>query len=133
MTENLTLSEKKDIILKKFNCQKTGNCCRTDGVVYATQTEINKMATELNIDITTFIQRYVQKKEGWLTIANQNFRKNCFLNDKNECRIYNCRPKQCKTYPNWPEIWKSEDSFFQELLLCPALKKAYIDSTVPAK
>ena len=125
------LKDRKDEILSHFKCQKTGNCCRVEGNVYASQTEINKMAESLNIDITTFMQRYVQKKNGWNTIANKNFRPNCFLNDNNECKIYTCRPNHCKTYPNWPEIWESNDTFMKETLTCPALKKAYLHVTTP--
>ena len=117
----------KEKILSHFKCQKSGNCCRTSGVVYATQPEINTMAKSLNIDITTFLNRYVQKKNGWLTISNQRFRPNCFLTEKNTCKLYKDRPKQCKTYPNWPEIWESKNNFLKETLLCPGLKKAFTD------
>ena len=133
MSPKGSILEQKDSILSQFKCQKTGNCCRTSGVVYASQSEINAMAAELKIDITTFFQRYVQKKNGWVTISNQHFRPNCFLTPNNQCRIYNCRPNHCKTYPNWPDIWESEDSFFKELLLCPALKKAYQTITPPSE
>ena len=116
--------EHKDTILAQFKCHQTGNCCRFDGVVYASAQEIEAMAKVLGIDIVSFMEKYVKRKDGWMLIADRAHRPNCFLNEKNQCEIYDARPKNCKTYPNWPEIWRDEESLYKETLLCKGLREA---------
>jgi Fe-S-cluster containining protein len=115
----------KEKILSYFTCQKTGNCCRADGVVYASQIELSKMANLFGIDINIFKKKYVKKKNGWSILADRTHRPNCFLTEDNSCKVYSARPEHCQTYPDWPEIWKSENTLQTETQLCPALKKAY--------
>ena len=119
--------EIKQQILSKFRCQKTGNCCRRDGIVYASQDEIKEMAASLDIDIATFMSRFTKRDNGWTVISTQRFRPNCFLDDNNGCSIYNARPKHCRTYPDWPQIWDNKESLLTEASLCPALKKACLN------
>ncbi len=119
--------EDKEKILDKFVCQKTGNCCRTSGYVYATEKEIDGMATLLEITNEKFKELYVRRENGWNVIASERHRTECFLNKKNECQVYAERPGHCRSYPNWPEIWEDETSLIKETCLCPALKKAYFE------
>ena len=120
----MDINFKKDEILSYFSCQKTGNCCRADGIVYVDVSEIEKMATLLGLCVTEFMTRYVRRKNGWMVIADHQYRKNCFLDQNQHCKVYAARPKQCMTYPNWPEIWESKENLMKETLLCPALRKA---------
>jgi Fe-S-cluster containining protein len=119
--------EDKKAILEKFECQKTGNCCRESGYVYVTKDNIEKMSRLLNLSIETFREKYVTRHNGWDIIASDRHRPNCFLDKKNQCQVYDARPNHCRTYPNWPEIWESENTLIKETYLCPALKKAYFE------
>ena len=119
----------KEKILSKFNCQKSGNCCRTSGIVYASHSELQAMAKELDIDLASFLRNYTKKENGWTVISTTRFRPNCFLTKTNTCSIYQSRPKKCRSYPNWPEIWESKNSLMKEAALCPALKKAIMNIT----
>lgn len=114
-------------ILARFQCQNSGNCCRVEGWVYARDSEINAMAKHLGIDVATFRKQYVQHLDGWSTIAHPSFRPNCFLDCDNKCSVYPARPKACRTYPNWPEIWTSKATLLKEIEQCPGLKKAYLE------
>ena len=125
--KNKDLSEiqaKKAEILAAFQCQQTGNCCRADGYVYASGEEIEKMAAFLGIDTQAFMDKYVKKKNGWLVLADLEHRPNCFLTKNNLCQIHSCRPEQCRTYPDWPEIWDKKEHFYAEVLLCKGLQRA---------
>jgi Fe-S-cluster containining protein len=119
----------KEDILAKFECQKSGNCCRREGVVYATVPEMKAMADFLGINLGDFIQRFTQRKDGWYMIASPTHRPTCFLTPENTCSVYQFRPKACKTYPHWPSIWMSEEDILTELALCPGLKKAFEKAT----
>ena len=102
--------DKRHAILGVFECQQTGNCCRTEGVVYATPNEIEKMATVLGVSVHEFMDMYVTRKNGWFVIADRVHRPNCFLDKQNRCGVYKARPKACQTYPNWDSIWASEEA-----------------------
>ena len=114
----------KEEILSYFQCQSTGNCCRTPGYVYASHAEIIKMAQILDISIETFRAHFVQTINGRNLIATPQFRHNCFLNDNNECTVYDGRPHHCQTYPNWPYIWKNDQELLNESEQCKGLKLA---------
>ena len=122
-------NEIKQKILAKFSCQKSGNCCRAEGYVYASEKEMIRMAAHLNMTIEDFKAQYVIYDKGWSLIASERHRPNCFLNEKNQCAIYPERPTHCRTYPDWPEIWESHDAIIKETFQCPALKKAYYEVT----
>ncbi|RAP32665.1 hypothetical protein DID77_04295 [Candidatus Marinamargulisbacteria bacterium SCGC AG-439-L15] len=118
------ISHYKDQILNAFECQQTGNCCRADGYVYANAKEIERMATHLEIDVSTFMARYVKTENGWTLISDLSHRPTCFLREDGGCGIYEVRPKQCRTYPNWPELWTSKEALMKETLLCKGLRRA---------
>jgi len=119
------LAKLKSEMLSAFVCQKSGNCCRCPGVVYATQPEISSMAKILDQSSIEFRQDYVVKRNGWDVIADTDHRPDCFLTITNTCSVYEGRPKACRTYPDWPEIWKSEERILKECQLCPGLKAAW--------
>ena len=124
MKENSELWKEKEQILSEFQCLNTGNCCKEDGTVYVSENNIKQMAQLLHLSELEFREKYVRKKNGWSVVADHNFRPNCFLNSCNQCSVYEGRPEHCKTYPNWPEIWNSEQSFKAELKICKGLREA---------
>jgi Fe-S-cluster containining protein len=66
----------------------------------------------------------VRKIEGWEVIASPDFRPRCFLTEENTCSVYELRPLACRTYPQWPQIWESEESLREETEKCPGLRRA---------
>ncbi len=119
------LQELKKQLLEKFECQKSGNCCRREGMVYVTIPDMQKMATFLGLQLNAFIQQFCKRENGWYVVASPTHRPNCFLKDDNTCSVYALRPKSCKDYPNWPELWENRESILAELSMCPGLKKAF--------
>lgn len=121
---SISMNEIKEKVLKEFQCQQSGNCCRCPGIVHVTQKDIESMATIKNIPVFDFMNNYVIRQNGWSVVASTTFRTSCFLNEKNQCDVYQARPEQCRTYPHWPELWESEERVVKETALCPGLKKA---------
>jgi Fe-S-cluster containining protein len=128
---NDSILQLKSQILAAFECQKSGNCCRRDGYVYATLPEMQKMADFLEVDLGSFMDRFVKRDSGWWVISSVTHRPNCFLTPENTCRIYPVRPPACKTYPHWPDLWVSKESILAEIAMCPGLKKAVDSLTSP--
>ena len=120
----MSLINNKEAILKLFACQQSGNCCKASGYVYVTNDNINHMAKTLNISVDLFLKQFVINIDGWKVIASPTFRTNCFLSSDQTCTVYDDRPTACKTYPNWPTIWESDETVIQESNQCPGLKKA---------
>jgi Fe-S-cluster containining protein len=118
------LHEHREEILKLFKCQQSGNCCRYPGFVYVTPENIKRMSAILNLSEEEFFKEYVQIQNGWPIIASKTFHQNCFLDCNNKCKVYEGRPDPCKSYPNWDQIWQSDESLIHESLLCPGLDKA---------
>ena len=116
----------KKAVLSNFNCQQTGNCCRASGVVYVAPDDMIGMAKILGLSVHEFVQNYTKTNRGWKVVADERFRPDCFLNSQNQCQVYASRPQACRTYPDWPDIWETDHSFKKEMLLCPALKAAYL-------
>ncbi len=118
------LIEKKSEILANFKCQNSGNCCKAAGYVYITPENRQKMAALLDLSLIEFQQSYTQKENGWEVIASPYFRQNCFLDAQNKCAVYSARPQACRTYPDWPNIWETDDTLLTESKSCPGLKLA---------
>ncbi len=115
----------KEDILSVFKCHQTGNCCRAEGFVYASDPDIVDMAAVLDLSVLSFREKYVLKKDNQNILASSQFRPACFLDSQNKCSIYSARPQKCKTYPHWPELWESEESIKKEITLCKGLRHAY--------
>jgi uncharacterized protein len=120
-----SLINRKKEILEKFQCDQCGLCCERGGLVYITDSEINSIADFLGLSTMKFRQQYVRKENGWNILSSQDFNQDCFFKN-GICSIYAGRPRQCKTYPNWPEIWESETDLKLEALQCKGLGKALL-------
>lgn len=115
-------------ILKLFQCQQSGNCCRCPGYVYVNQKDIKNMATIKKLSIHEFKEKFVQVKKGWSYIAAPNFQTTCFLDKKlKKCTVYKARPAACKSFPDWDMVWKNQESLSETARYCPGLAKAIKD------
>ena len=99
----------------RFSCTRCGNCCRNHGAyayVYLAEADVSAIARHLELDRATFLSRYCQEEDGWVTLRMDT--PACpFLGDGNACAIYPVRPKQCATWPFWREnlvrtTWEGE-------------------------
>jgi uncharacterized protein len=114
--------ERAFVVIDGFICCGCGNCCRrAGGYVYVDREEAKNMAYVLGVDLYLFKQKYLIESQGWWHLINGTGGACCFLDKENRCVVYEARPKKCRTYPSWPEIWQSRKSLDEERLLCPAL------------
>jgi uncharacterized protein len=118
------MQEFRKQVLSHFKCQQSGNCCKCPGTVYVTPEELEGMSKILDEPVLNFREKYIQKRNGWDTVANPDFRPDCFLDEDNRCKVYGSRPKHCRTYPDWDELWVSRDVIESEAEVCPGLRKA---------
>jgi Fe-S-cluster containining protein len=106
-----------------FECTECGKCCKTQGSVFMHPAEIRQAANMLKMQKDEFIERYASRtlqssddEECWIRLINTNQGACVFLDpETNHCGIYKVRPVQCWTYPFWPDLMKSPESWNQEV------------------
>ncbi len=99
----------------KFACTGCGDCCTgAPGYVWLSGAEIEAMAAEVGLPIDEFQRQYVRVvgiRKSLIERANGD----CifFDNKSRRCRVYQSRPRQCRTWPFWksnlatPAAWQA--------------------------
>jgi hypothetical protein len=106
-----------------FKCTECGQCCTgSPGYVWVKEDEILEMATFLNLSIEEFSKRYIRKAHGRFSLIEDPKTFDCvFLENKKKCRLYGARPKQCRTFPWWPENLASKASWQETAKRCEGI------------
>jgi uncharacterized protein len=129
----------------RFKCTGCGKCCTgPKGYIWISREEIEPLAKHLKISFDAFIAKYakVPTKSDLANYPNKEALKakylikevpsqsakgdyDCiFLSKEGACTIYNFRPKQCKTYPYWPDIMRSKRAWANERRFCEGIEHA---------
>ena len=99
-----------------------GKCCRgSSGYIWTSLDEQAAVAQHFSLSLQEFQRRYVERVGDLYSFTEVVIGKDdyaCVFFDvkKQQCSIYELRPKQCRTYPFWSTFKK-----FPELVLkeCP--------------
>ncbi|RME02664.1 MAG: YkgJ family cysteine cluster protein [Planctomycetota bacterium] len=105
-----------------FVCQKCGNCCRGEGYVYLSLQEIQRICQFLQMDITAFQRKYLEKHQRTMVLASHPNGDCIFLED-NLCKIHPVKPDQCRKWPFWPELIFNSQLFMEAKSYCEGLKE----------
>jgi Fe-S-cluster containining protein len=99
----------------RFACTGCGRCCTGRGnyMVEVDRAEQRRIQKLLGITWRWFRRRYVFRFDAESESLRVADGRCVFLGDDNRCRIYAARPRQCRTYPFWPELmtpsaWRAE-------------------------
>ena len=105
----------------RFECNGCGHCCIGEpGYVYLNQTEIDALAMAAEMDPAEFEETFVRrvgKRKSLLELANGD----CVFFDpfSRGCRLYEARPRQCRTWPFWHSNLRSRKAWDETCLACP--------------
>ncbi|MBI3818528.1 MAG: YkgJ family cysteine cluster protein [Planctomycetes bacterium] len=104
-----------------FGCNRCGNCCSNQsGFVWIEPDELEPMARRLQMTVEAFARRFVRRVDGRFSLIEQNG--SCsLLRNKNECSVYDDRPRQCREFPFWPSILDGGESYNNARELCPGI------------
>jgi hypothetical protein len=104
-----------------FSCNRCGNCCTNQsGHVWVEPDEIAAMAANRNIPLEAFSARFVRNVGGRLSLVEERGR--CaMLGDRNECTVYDARPRQCRDFPFWPGVLAGGEEFERARGVCPGI------------
>lgn len=101
-----------------------GACCTGEsGYIWVKYSEIEEMATFLELTIEEFATMYLKKVKHRYSIIEKplggdNFA--CIFFDviKKQCTIYPVRPRQCRTFPFWESFKNNSEEVKKE---CPGI------------
>lgn len=113
----------------RFECQQEGKCCMSRGeyaYVYLSFNDRRRLAAHLGISTAQFTARYAEKEDGLYQLKYPD--KDCPFFQDNRCSVYDARPRQCRTWPFWPEnlnktVWEREVASY-----CPGVGKGRLYS-----
>ena len=124
------MNEEKDWFEEglQFTCTQCGNCCVGDpGAVWVTREEERSIAQNLKLPLRTFRSKYITKIEGepsLVEVPSKRGQHCVFLQEgKKGCEIYPVRPRQCRTWPFWPENLRSFRNWIDATKYCPGMAK----------
>ncbi|HEV2972088.1 MAG TPA: YkgJ family cysteine cluster protein [Pirellulales bacterium] len=105
----------------RFQCTQCGDCCTgAPGYVWVNKAEIEALAAKLGIDVGDFQRKYVREvgvRKSLVEFANGD----CVFFDgqTRKCKVYDTRPRQCRTWPFWESNIRSEEAWRQTCEVCP--------------
>ena len=106
-----------------FVCLRCGNCCRPSGYVRVSPAECDAIASYLGLPVSAFIRDYtcVTRDRRGLSLTERGDGACIFLDGDGHCAVYAVRPRQCRTYPFWPEIVNSAAAWRRERQRCEGI------------
>lgn len=98
----------------RFECTQCGDCCTgAPGYVWVNAEEIAALAKHLGLSIDDFESQFVRKIGGRKSLIEFDNGDCVFFDGQTrKCKVYQDRPRQCRTWPFWdsntatPEDWK---------------------------
>ncbi len=102
----------------QFTCTQCGRCCTGEpGYVWVTKAEVAALAAHLKMDLHAFGRRYLRRIGRRYSLVEKS-NNDCVFYDGG-CTVYSVRPKQCRTYPFWPENLRSRTAWEEVAQECP--------------
>lgn len=110
-----------------FECQGCNYCCSCEpGFVFLSQEDLDKLSAHFSLSQEEFINTYCRKVDigiGYRISLLEKDNYDCIFLTEKGCACYESRPLQCKTYPFWPSITKSKETWDEESKGCPGFNK----------
>ena len=105
----------------RFACAGCGRCCSGEpGYVWVTKAEIEEMAAALGEALADFESRFVRQIGIRKSLIEQPNGDCIFFDGKaRRCRVYQARPRQCRTWPFWQSNLTSRQRWQQTCEACP--------------
>lgn len=109
----------------RFACQPDcGKCCTRHGeydYVYLEPDDITRLAAHFELPVKKFRAKWTKKDEGH-TVLKMDAPACPFL-DGSRCTVYGARPRQCESFPFWPENLATPEGWDELATFCPGVGK----------
>ncbi len=111
----------------QFECTRCGNCCTgAPGTVRVSSEEITRLARFLGLSRKAFKGIYTRQVKGYVSLREMPNYDCVFFDRETGCRVYEHRPKQCRTWPFWKAVVSSPERWNQEALHCPGMNEGRV-------
>lgn len=109
----------------KFRCTACGDCCTgAPGYVWVNAQEIAALAKRLDLSVEEFEQRYVRKVGIRKSLVEFDNGDCVFFDGKTrKCKVYEERPRQCRTWPFWDSNVRTPEAWQATCEVCPGSGK----------
>jgi hypothetical protein len=131
--KSFTHSERWYVAGLAFECTGCGTCCAGpgEGYVWTTAKEIALIAEKLGISEAEMRRKYVRKVGGGFSLVERADNRDCIFlvpdgDGCRKCRIYDARPRQCRTWPFWPGNLASPNDWAHAGLRCPGINRGAV-------
>jgi len=113
----------------RFACQQCGHCCRGTGTVRVSDAEIEELASRLDLADDAFRQIYTRTlRDGSVSLRERGNHDCVFYERGSGCRVYEDRPRQCRTWPFWGAVVHSPERWEEESRTCPGMDQGPLHS-----
>ena len=104
----------------RFECQRCGACCTgAPGTIYLAGDEIAPIARHLGISEKALRKDWCYPFRDSVSLREKDDGRCCFY--EGGCRIYPVRPRQCRTWPFWFDVMRSEKRWRKAARQCPGM------------
>jgi hypothetical protein len=102
-----------------------GKCCnQPGGVVFLARHDAAKLATHFSMEVESWLEQDCRRSaDGRWVLKSKGEDGSCiYLNDDNQCTVYDSKPDQCSAFPWWNENMRSTRDWHKTIQLCPGLR-----------
>lgn len=108
----------------RFECTACGKCCHNHGdgyeYVFSTRAERKALAAHFGLSLRRFEAEYCERVAGRLSFRGKDGA--CIFLEDGKCSVYALRPRQCSTFPFWPELLESRSAWERDVAsFCPGV------------
>jgi len=105
-----------------FKCTGCGQCCTGGpGYVWLSEEDISQLIDHLKISRKEFFDRYTRQLFHRISLKEDRKTYDCVFLKGNRCEVYSARPKQCRTFPWWPEHLSSPEAWKEAAKQCEGI------------
>ena len=107
----------------RFGCVQCGCCCTGEpGIVKVSWGELDLIAHTLGVTAKQLLDKgVVEPYQAAYRLHEDPQNGNCVFFENNGCRIYNARPRQCRTWPFWFHNMRNEENWEAVAACCPGI------------
>jgi hypothetical protein len=106
----------------RFQCRRCGACCTgAPGYVWLQTGEAAAIAARIGIEHEDFLSRHTRRVFGLLSLKEDPDGRCVFFEPGRGCRVYEARPRQCRTWPFWERIVAGRAAWEREAAECPGM------------
>ncbi len=105
----------------RFACRPgCTDCCRREGYVYLSDSDLLRAAGHLGISAAAFEERFVYRTRWRLRLRKPRGKQCPFLLDDG-CQLHPDKPTQCRLFPFWPELVEHPSEWRAAAKHCPGM------------